>query len=505
MEEFILRPGTPDDGNRDYLPEKIKGSDIVVNENGNNSQPYPQRLLEFHDALTPDGKQDTWYEYVPSCYDPSRKTPLVLSMHGGMMTGWGQAIYTSWTMVAEVNNFIVAFPDASEKRVWCVEWGQWRFDDAQGVKEPLPPEASNAPADIMDNHDVRLVLGLIERMKEKYNIDEERIYMQGMSMGNLMTALFSRNFGSLLAGAAGSGCSTFTNLLFSPEGVIKNKSGHLPVWQSRPENNDIPPNKSDSLYVNKYNRYYWMKLNGCAPIPQIRIVGEDNFAFYHGEKADMVYLDIKNRDHGQTLDDAALVWNYLFSGARRKADGTITCEQSILPRKGDDFAFAVADGCRSAWTGNAVHPLTAEVRKWQKLKYHGLNGGQKVRGEYRMVPLSLLAQIFRAELSYSDDSLTARMALRDGRTLQFARGSIGCVIDGQLRSMYCEALHRENQLLVSVEWFCRYLMNLTVTECDGVVYVTDHFAELSANMASLIRDLLAGQGVLADYDRLTLG
>lgn len=122
-----------------------------------------------------------------------------------------------------------------------------------------------------------------------------------------------------------------------------------------------------------------------------------------------------------------------------------------------------------------------------------------------MVPLSLLAQIFRAELSYSDDSLTARMALRDGRTLQFARGSIGCVIDGQLRSMYCEALHRENQLLVSVEWFCRYLMNLTVTECDGVVYVTDHFAELSANMASLIRDLLAGQGVLADYDRLTLG
>ena len=71
--------------------------------------------------------------------------------------------------------------------------------------------------------------------------------------------------------------------------------------------------------------------------------------------------------------------------------------------------------------------------------------------------------------------------------------------------MYCEALHRENQLLVSVEWFCRYLMNLTVTECDGVVYVTDHFAELSANMASLIRDLLAGQGVLADYDRLTLG
>ncbi len=504
MEEYILRPGTPDDDNRDYLPEKIKGSDIVVNENGNNSQPYPLRLREFHDALTPDGREDTWYEYVPACYDPARKTPLVLSMHGGMMTGWGQAIYTSWTMMAELNNFIVAFPDASEKRVWCVEWGKWRFDDGQGADEPLPPEASNAPEDIMENHDVRLVLGLIARMKEKYNIDTERIYMQGMSMGNLMTALFARNFGNLLAGAAGSGCSTFTDRLFTPEGAVRNKGGHLPVWQSRPENNDIPPDKADSLYVNRYNRYYWMKCNGCAPVPQIRIEGEDNLAFYRGEKADMVYLDIKNRDHGQTLDDAALVWNYLFSGTRRRADGTIVHEQSNLPRTGDAFAFAVADGCRSAWVDNAVEPLTAEVRRWQKLKYHGLNGGQAVRGEYRMVPLSLLARVFRAELAYGGDTLTARMTLRDGRTLQFARGSIGCVIDDRLRSMYCEAIHREGQLLVSVEWFCRYVMNLTVTACDGVVYVTDHFAELSANMADLIRDLLANGGALADYDALTL-
>ena len=41
---FDLLPGTPDDDNRDYLPESIYHSDIVVNENGNNSQPYPPRL-----------------------------------------------------------------------------------------------------------------------------------------------------------------------------------------------------------------------------------------------------------------------------------------------------------------------------------------------------------------------------------------------------------------------------------------------------------------------------
>ena len=46
----ILRAGTPNDENRDYLPEAIKGSDMVVNENGNNSQPYPERLLELSGA-----------------------------------------------------------------------------------------------------------------------------------------------------------------------------------------------------------------------------------------------------------------------------------------------------------------------------------------------------------------------------------------------------------------------------------------------------------------------
>ena len=304
MNQLFLRAGTPDDDNRDYLPERIKNSDIVVNENGNNSQPYPERLCEFHDALTDDGKEDTWYEYIPTSYDPTKKTPLVISLHGGLMTGWGQAIYTSWTMMAETHDFIVAFPDASEGRVWCVQWGKWRFDGSAGTheNEVPPPGANPAPENAAENRDVRLILGLIACMKGKYNIDEERIYLQGMSMGNLMTALFSRNFGHLLAGAAGSGCASFTNLLFEPDGTVKNKGGHLPVWQSRPEKNDIPPDKEESLFVNKYNRYYWMKLNACEPLPQISIIGEDNMAFYKGEKADLVYLDIKNRDHGQTLD-----------------------------------------------------------------------------------------------------------------------------------------------------------------------------------------------------------
>ena len=240
--KVIIPPGTPDDDNRDYLPEGLKGTDIVVNENGNNSRPYPKRLKEFSGVILKNGEEDTWYEYVPEGYDPSKKTPLVVSLHGGLMTGWGQAVYTSWTMMADRDNFIVLFPNAHSERVWSITWTNWEHhpkkEDMQG-----PAPINDAPKTPEENLDNQLLLGLIDLMKSKYNIDESRIYMQGMSMGNLMTAQFSRNFGDILAGAGGSGAATFLPELFEEDGTIINRAGHVPFWQTRPELNNIPERK----------------------------------------------------------------------------------------------------------------------------------------------------------------------------------------------------------------------------------------------------------------------
>ena len=486
----FLRAGTPNDDNRDYLPEEIKGSDMVVNENGNNSHPYPERLVECTGVLTEDGLADRWYEYVPASYDGSKPVALVVGNHGGLMTGWGHAIYTSWTLLADREGFICVFPDAHQARIWQVEG---MFNDHTptflgGV------ELAKVPKDYRENHDLNFMKALIAAMQKKYNIDSGRIFMQGMSAGNLMTAQFCRYYGDILAGAAGSGGPTQLDMLFTDDGDIKNVAGHLPVWQARPEKNGTPPGRPyGEPTLNRFNRFYWMELNGCEKIPQISIIGENNYAFYKGEKADLVYHDIKNRDHGQTLDEAFLYWDYFFSGLRRNPDGTITHSPTILPRTGDAFAIAVADGVDKAWFGNKIVPMPVSAHRWQKLKYHGLDGGQKVRGEYTCVPLSFLAEVFEAQYIPSEDTLTAEVILKDGRKLQFARGSIGCLIDNDLRSMYCEALHRGGELLVSIEWFCRYLMNLHVSECDGVVYATDHFSILSANMADVIKELLHGK------------
>ena len=498
---WILRPGIPDDDNRDYLPEKIKGSNIVVNENGNNSQPYPERLKEYHEDLTGNGEENVWYEYVPECYDPSEKTPLVFSMHGGMMTGWGQAIYTSWTIMAEKNGFIAVFPDATKDRFWADRWGSWYYDGRKSGEftETVPPGVDQGPEDTAQNRDVVFVLRLLERLKGKYNIDAGRIYMQGMSMGDMMTAMFARRFGHLLAGAAGSGASTFLSLLFDAQGNVRNAGGPVAVWQSRPETNNVPEDTELQKYANRYNKYYWMRVNGCSPIPEISIQGENNFAFYKGSQADVVYLDIKNRDHGQSFDDAALIWNFLFSGVRRNEAGKVERISGSQERRGDSFSLAFAENCRYVWHNNRIKPLTSFVRKWQKLKYHGLDGGERVRGEYLCVPLSCLAEVFGAGYETAENGRAAALTLADSRRLQFAEGSIGCMIGDDLRAMYCEALYREGELLVSAEWFCSYVMNLHVSSCDGAVYVTDHFSCLSLYMADILKELLKDGGKCEDY------
>lgn len=492
MGEMFLRPGTADDDNRDYLPEKLKGSDIVVNENGNNSQPYPKNLKEYHGVIA-DSLKDEWYVYVPDSYDAGKKTPLVLSLHGGMMTGWGQAIYTSWTIAADRDGFIVVFPNASCNKFWQIEWGTWEIapdNQILGAEDKPPAVIKLSPENAAENHDIKLVLGLIDLMKKTYNIDDGRVFMQGMSMGNMMTDLFTRSFGNVLAGAAGSGSAAFLSLLFTKEGKLKPPSAPLAIWQSRPELNDIPVHGDLERRVHRYNRLYWMRINDCCLIPQISIQGENNFAFYQGKKAEVVYYDIKNRDHGQTFDDAALIWDYLFSGIRREEDGTLVCTEPVKARKGDAFAFAVTTGSARAWFQNSLHEMSGETINWKKMKYHGLEGGQKIRGEYHMVSLSFLAMVFDAKLAYSEETLVARMELKEGKKLQFARGSIGCVMDNSLVQMYCEALHRKQELYVSVEWFSEYVCGMHVSVCDEVVYVADHSNKLSANMADLIKELL---------------
>ena len=500
MNEYLkLRAGTPDDDNRNYLPPELYHTDIVVNEGGNNSQPYPERLQEFNEELIP-GIPGNWFEYVPSTYDGSKKVPLVVSLHGGMMNGWAQCIYTSWSYVAEREGFIVVYPTGTTPKhpvnhFWTMEPVPGspfnELGDIDGVPTPkaLP---------IDENPDIKFIFAVIEKMKEKYNIDADRIFMQGMSNGCGMTMQIARSFDHVLAGAAFSAGGGRIARYIDENNQLQDKGGPKSVWISHPELNGMGPSIEYEAEGVRQDRYYWLLVNGCTELPKITIDGEHNMAFFTGEKAAVVFDDIKNRDHGQTLDEAFLYWDYLFAGTRRAGD-VIEQKEAILPRSGDEFAAAFAEGISRVWWKNEVHELTTAPVKWQKWKYHGLQGGVKVRGEYLCVPVRFLAEMAGGEFREDADTLASEIVLPDGKVIRFARGSILCEIGDTMRSMYCEALHRNGELLVPVEWFAKYILKLQVSVCNGVVYVTDHMADLSYCMADLLKDILTDRLYREDY------
>ncbi|WP_425838841.1 hypothetical protein [Microbacterium sp. PA5] len=487
--KIYLRPGIPDDDNREYLPESLKHSDIVVNENGNNSQPYPHRLIERREVVI-DDVEDRWYVYVPESYRPDSPTPLIISLHGGMMTGWGQAVYSSWTAVADREGFIVVFPDAHARRFWTIDIAPARVE---AITSPNPEGLflHKPPASPEHNHDLRFLLALIDLTASEYSIDRGRIFMQGMSMGNAMATQFARYFGDTLAGVAGSGGLTDPALLFSERGEVDNTAGPVPVWESRLDLDMGPTHfTGDIPSAVVMNREYWLRVNGASALPAISVRGPDNIAFYRGELADVVFRDVRNRDHGQTFDDAELVWDHFFSGMRREPDGTVTRSEPLIPLRPDRFALGVAAGRDYAWMSGERVPMSTRAFAWDAVQYHGRGGSTLSRSRAVYAPLDLLAVAFDARLIATGEGDVATLVLSDGRSVQFARGAVACVVNNRVVAMDAEAVLRDGVLCISVEWFALNLMNLRASQHSDVVYVTDHHSLLSGNMARLLSDLL---------------
>ena len=118
-----------------------------------------------------DNHEHTWFEYVPENIKKAKeKVPLVLFFHGINCVGLYGAEQSGWSDLADRDNFIVVYPDPSIEERWNV------WDDPR-----LPS-------------DVSFVMALIEKMKEKYPIDEKRIYISGFSMGSMFTNALAASY-----------------------------------------------------------------------------------------------------------------------------------------------------------------------------------------------------------------------------------------------------------------------------------------------------------------------
>jgi polyhydroxybutyrate depolymerase len=116
------------------------------------------------------GQKREYLLYVPPSYDPTRPSPLVISLHGAGLWGAAQKEISRWNEVADREGLIVVYPSGTSgdgPRVWHMEPGAG------------------------PNRDVAFIAALIDTIEAAYNIDAGRIYADGLSNGGGMAFVLS--------------------------------------------------------------------------------------------------------------------------------------------------------------------------------------------------------------------------------------------------------------------------------------------------------------------------
>jgi phospholipase/carboxylesterase len=110
--------------------------------------------------------------YVPENYDPSRRWPLIIAMHGGH--GRGDDYLLTWLRSAKSRGYIVLSPKS--------------LSDTWSLQQP--------------GVDIRSILTMVEELFDEYVIDTERLFATGLSDGGTFSFAIGLSCPKLFAGIA---------------------------------------------------------------------------------------------------------------------------------------------------------------------------------------------------------------------------------------------------------------------------------------------------------------
>lgn len=165
--------------------------------------------------------------FVPSSYDSSQGAPLIVSLHGfGRSHDWLMGYY-GLLDEAEANGYIVVTPLGYIRRGW---YGSRETGGTQ--------DGERSEQDVMN---------VLELMRDEYNIDTNRIYLWGHSMGGAGTYHIAAKYPDLFAGlgvaAPGPEAAAMNSTL--------NKIKHLPIFVLHGDDDSVIPVESTRAWVAK--------------------------------------------------------------------------------------------------------------------------------------------------------------------------------------------------------------------------------------------------------------
>ena len=419
-----------------------------------------------------EGMVNVWYEYVPASYDGRAAVPLIVQLHGGGNDGRRWADYTLWHILAERLGLIVIYPNSPD-------FGSWHCDD----------------------RDVDYLYRLIGMICEKYRIDLSRIYMQGMSNGDMMTLAFTMRHPEVLA-AAGYSTGPSAEVYVGDERPV----GALPAIQMRGEFDIIfrqtendPLDEYETRYrINDFNRDLWADANGLNPLPVLTLRGKDNFMRFKGTQADLINWEVVGCGHREPADMAQVYWDALYSGCRRENGKLVysPCVDDLAPDR-DDVVIAL--GSRKVYLNDHMEEMNELETGFVRLFDPGpgnytktVNAPEMLETPALCAPVEFFTAAYGASVTYLEAGDRVRVDFQDGNTAIFHSNSLIVEYNGRFRSLRKPCTLLCGTFYVPVGEFCADFMGKFVSEASDLMLICDHYAVLGRYTARVLKKLMGG-------------
>jgi len=156
-----------------------------------------QRILMCGYELDAANARMPFSLFVPEGYDPASKWPLIVDLHGAGVTPLQQILFDGTTDFAQRDGYIVLAP------MGFSTFGGW--GPPRGAPVPVetadlnPATGAKWATNELSEHDAMTVLGMV---RERFNVDSDRIYLMGHSMGAFGTLFLGAKHNTMWAGIA---------------------------------------------------------------------------------------------------------------------------------------------------------------------------------------------------------------------------------------------------------------------------------------------------------------
>jgi polyhydroxybutyrate depolymerase len=212
-------------------------------------------------SLSVDGQERSYIVHIPTAYNPSEPTPLVLIFHGYGLNAEDMIRITGFNGQADADGFISVYPIGSGSKP------AWNGGDCCGE------------AAIKGIDDVGFVRALIEDLSRAANIDPKRIYATGFSNGAIMAYRLACELSDQIAAIAPVSATQAIETC-NPGRPIALIHFHGDADQLNPYNGGYASGGRVNFAPVDDTIQFWVEKNGCPQEAQIDQTGSILHASY---------------------------------------------------------------------------------------------------------------------------------------------------------------------------------------------------------------------------------